>query len=149
MILITGADQFLGYSIAAHFAQFEHLRPKIRLLCQNTLRCHGFMKAGIDVRQVDYCHPHHISLSLRGVDHVVLAIGNEKDRVMYAKRICSIAYKSAVQSIVCISHVGAVSTIHQSLQEYTQIEEEVMNSNCNWTILRYKTFLDKIELIIY
>lgn len=137
MLLITGADQFMGYAITSHMAQFEELRPKIRVLCQNKSRCHGFINAGIDVRQVDYDHPNQISLGLRGVDHIILAIGSESDRVENAKRICMIAAHSGVTNIVCVSHIGAVSRIHPSLQDFNIIEEQVMHSHCQYTILRY------------
>lgn len=137
MLLITGADQFMGYAITSHMAQFEHLRPFLRVLCQNKNRCHGFIKAGIDVREVDYNHPNQLSLALRGVDHIVLAIGNEPNRVENAKHICTVAAHSGVTNIVCVSHIGAVSRVHPSLQEFNTIEEQVIDSNCQYTILRY------------
>ncbi|KAG2232699.1 hypothetical protein BDF21DRAFT_386334 [Thamnidium elegans] len=136
MLLITGADQFMGYAITSHMAQFEHLRPSLRVLCQNKNRCHGFLKAGIDVRVVDYNHPNQLSLALRGVDHIILAIGNEPNRVENAKHICTVAAHSGVTNIVCVSHIGAVSRVHASLQEFNTIEEQVIDSNCQYTILR-------------
>ncbi|CAO3652742.1 unnamed protein product [Mucor hiemalis] len=136
MLLITGADQYIGYAIASHMAQFEHLRSQIRVLCQSKTRCHGFSTAGIDVRQVDYNHPNDLSLALRGVDHIVLAIGSEGDRVENAKHICTVAAHSGVSSIICVSSIGAVSRIHPALQDYGIIEEQVMHSTCQYTILR-------------
>lgn len=137
MLLITGADQFMGYAITSHLAQYKHLRPQLRALCQNKTRCHGFVNAGIDVRQVDYSHPNQLSLAFRGVDHIVLAIGNENDRVENAKRICAMAAHSGVTNIICVSHIGAVSRFHASLQDYHTIEEHAMQSGCQYTILRY------------
>lgn len=137
MLLITGADQYIGYAIASHMAQFEHLRSQIRVLCQSKTRCRGFSTAGIDVRQVDYNHPNDLSLALRGVDHIVLAIGSEGDRVENAKHICTVAAHSGVSSIICVSSIGAVSRIHPALQDYGIIEEQVMHSTCQYTILRY------------
>lgn len=137
MLLITGADQYMGYAITSHLAQFELLRPQLRVLCQNKQRCYGFANVGIDVRQVQYNHPNDVSLALRGVDHLVLAIGNESHRVENSKRICAMAASSGVKSIVCISHVGAISEEHSSLQDFSQIEQEVMQTACQYTILRY------------
>ncbi|KAG0746712.1 hypothetical protein G6F57_007732 [Rhizopus arrhizus] len=136
MLLITGADQWMGHVVTSHLAKFEHLRPQLRVLCETKTRCHGFAKVGIDVHQIDYNHPNHISMALRGVDHLVLAIGNEANRTDYAKHICSAASYSGVKSIICISHVGAVSSSHASLQEYHEIEQEVIRSSCQYTILR-------------
>lgn len=137
MLLITGTDQFMGFAITSHLAQYKHLRPHIRALCQNKTRCHGFVNAGIDVCQVDYNHPNHLSLALRGVDHIVLAIGNETDRVENAKRICAMAAHSGVTNIICVSQIGAVSRFHRSLQDYHVIEEQVIESGSSYTILRY------------
>ncbi|KAL0080093.1 hypothetical protein J3Q64DRAFT_1752650 [Phycomyces blakesleeanus] len=136
MLLITGADQYVGFSIVSHLARYEHLRPLTRVLCQNKAPCLNFANKGIDVRQVDYSHPNHLSLAMRGVDHIILAVGNEKDRVANAKHLCQIAAQSGVKSIICISHVGAVSGVHESLQHYALIEEEVINSELQWTIIR-------------
>lgn len=136
MLLITGADQWMGHVVTSHLAKFEHLRPQLRVLCETKTRCYGFAKVGIDVHQIDYNHPNHISMALRGVDHLVLAIGNEANRTDYAKHICSAASYSGVKSIICISHVGAVSSSHASLQEYHEIEQEVIRSSCQYTILR-------------
>lgn len=141
MLLITGADQYMGYAIASHMAKFEQLRSQIRVLCQNKTRCHGFAKAGIDVRQVDYNHPNDLSLALRGVDHIILAIGNEVDRVENAKHICTVAAHSGVANILCVSSIGAVSRIHPALKDYSLIEEQVMHSQCQYTILRYLKFM--------
>jgi uncharacterized protein YbjT (DUF2867 family) len=137
MLLITGADQYMGYAITSHLAQFELLRPQLRVLCQNKKRCLGFANAGIDVRQVHYNHPSDISIALRGVDHLILAVGNEAHRVENAKRICTMAATSGVKSIICMSHVGAVSKAHSSLQDFYQIEQEVIQTACQYTILRY------------
>lgn len=136
MLLITSADQLMGYSITSHLAQFDHLRSHLRVLCETKSRCHGFRRAGIDVHQVDYNHPNQLSVALRGVDHVVLVIGNEANRVKHAKNICEAASRSGVKSIICVSHVGAVSRNHSSLQDYFQIEQEVIQLPCQYTILR-------------
>ncbi|KAI7863877.1 hypothetical protein BDF14DRAFT_1733201 [Spinellus fusiger] len=136
MLLITSADQYMGFSITSYLARYEHLRPMMRVLCQNKTSCLNFAKKGIDVHQVDYTHPNHLSLALRGVDHIILAVGNEKERVTYAKHLCQMAAQSGVKSIVCISHVGAVSGDHETLQHYALIEEQVINTDLQWTILR-------------
>ncbi|KAI9281938.1 hypothetical protein BY458DRAFT_429398 [Sporodiniella umbellata] len=136
MLLITGADQWMGFAVASHLAQFQHLRSQVRLLCESKTRCLGFSKIGMDVHQISYSHPHQISMALRGVDHIVLAVGNEPSRVDHAKRLCTVASYSGVKSIVCISHIGAVSRFHASLQEYHEIEQDVMQSLCPYTILR-------------
>lgn len=139
MLLITGADQYVGYAITSYMAQYKELRSKLRVLCQNKARCYGFINAGIDVRQVDYDHPNQISLGLRGIDHIILVVGSEPNRVENAKRICRVAAHSGVSNIVCISHIGAVSRTHSSLQDYHIIEEQVIHSHCQYTILRYNT----------
>lgn len=143
MLLITNVDQYMGYAITSHLAQYKELRPQLRVLCSSKSRCHGFSNAGIDVREVDYSHPNQLSLALRGVDHIVLAIGNENKRVEHAKHICTVAAQSGVTSIICISHVGAVSQHHPSLQDFHQIEQQVMQSTCQYTILRYMIILSQ------
>ncbi|KAI9319329.1 hypothetical protein BX666DRAFT_1925132 [Dichotomocladium elegans] len=136
MLLITSADHFIGHSIASHLARHEALRPSLRLICENKTPCLNFAAKGMDVRQVDYTHPNDLSLAFRGVDHMILAIGNEEHRVSICEKLCRVASRSGVKSIICISHVGAVSTEHTFLQQYAAIEDQVINANCEWTILR-------------
>ncbi|OBZ85033.1 NAD(P)H azoreductase [Choanephora cucurbitarum] len=136
MLLVTGADHYIGYAIASHLAQYKELRPNLRVLCQSKSRCHGFANANIDVRTIDYQHPNQLSVAFRGVEYLILAIGNEDNRVSNAKSICNVAAHSGVKNIICISHVGAVSKAHASLQDYDQIEQYVMESGCSYTILR-------------
>ncbi|CAO3651461.1 hypothetical protein BJ944DRAFT_271058 [Cunninghamella echinulata] len=136
MLLITEADQYLGYSIASHLARYTFLRNKIRLLCKNKKACINFEKKGMDVRMVDYTHPHHLSLAMRGVDYMILAVGHDNNRVQISKHLCQMAVQSGVKSIILLSHVGAVSHLHESLKQYAEIEEAVINTDCQWTILR-------------
>ncbi|KAI7906363.1 uncharacterized protein BX663DRAFT_496152 [Cokeromyces recurvatus] len=139
MILITSADQYIGYTITSHLAQHKSLRQEqLRILCENKQGCYGFLNAGVDVCQVDYSHPNLISHALRGVDHIILAIGSDPDRVKHAAMICNLAAHSGVSSIICISHIGctASSQRYLSLQEFSEIEQIVMNSSCQYTILR-------------
>ncbi|KAG0738983.1 hypothetical protein G6F57_001638 [Rhizopus arrhizus] len=136
MIIVTGADQLMGYAIASHLARFQHLRPELRVICENKSRCHAFVKAGIDVQQVDYKHPHQMSKAFHRAEHIILAVGNEPDRVKNAKYVCKVASRSGAQSIILLSHIGAVSRIHPSLQEYHRIEQAVIKSAVPYTILR-------------
>lgn len=136
MIVISGADQYMGYAITSHLARYEHLRPKLRALCQNKSSCLNFAKNGIDVRQVDYMHPNDLSLAFRGADYLVMAVGNEDKRVQYCKRLCQVAVQSGVRSIICISHVGAVSHTHTTLRHFADIEDEVVGLDCQWVVLR-------------
>ncbi|KAI9473472.1 MAG: hypothetical protein EXX96DRAFT_578149 [Benjaminiella poitrasii] len=139
MILITSADQYIGYAITSHLAQYEPLRrQQLRILCENKQNCYGFANTGIDVRQVDYSHPNPIAHAMRGVDHIVLTIDSSVDRVERARMICNLAAHSEVSSIVCISHIGSTShnKQYESLQEFNEIEQIVINSPCQCTILR-------------
>ncbi|KAI8391795.1 uncharacterized protein BYT42DRAFT_543288 [Radiomyces spectabilis] len=136
MLLITGADQALGHSIISHLSRYENARSQIRALCQNQQPCINFANKGVDVRQVEYHHPHQLSLAMRGVDHMILTLGNEFDRLEHAKYVCQTAIQSGVKSIIFVSHVGAVSHAHPSLQHYAEIEDQVVNSDCDWIILR-------------
>lgn len=136
MLLITGSDHYVGYSIVSYLASFSSLRPHLRVTCANKNRCFGFANSGIDVREIDYNHPNDLSQALRGIDQLILAIGNENERVENARHICQMAAQSGVTSIICISHVGAISNSHNSLQEFNEIEQQVINSNCQYTILR-------------
>ncbi|CAO3593911.1 unnamed protein product [Absidia cylindrospora] len=136
MLLITETDQYMGYAIACHLGRFAALRSNIRLMCQTKKTCLNFEKKGMDVQVVDYTHPHHLSLALRGVDHIILAIGHDHNRVDMAKRLIQMAVQSGIQSIIVISHVGAVSPYHDSLKQYAEIEQLVIDTECQWTILR-------------
>ncbi|KAI8885847.1 NAD(P)-binding protein [Backusella circina FSU 941] len=160
MILITEADQFIGFSFATHLAQYKQLRPYLRLLCQNKLRCHGFAQAGIQVCTVqDYNDKEALQDALYGVHHLVLATGNDKDRVTNTENLVKIAAALKVKNTICISHVGAVSTKHESLQDYTEIETVVMDYvHHHWTILRldfiqqyfhhWATYIEKTSQIL-
>ncbi|KAI8337635.1 hypothetical protein BC941DRAFT_39981 [Chlamydoabsidia padenii] len=139
MILITNADHYIGHSITSHLcSHYPDIRSQLRILCQNDTQCAHFRKHGIDVRQVDYQHPHYLSLAMRKVDHVVLVVGSHMDRVTSAKNICRVAQRSGIKSIIPISHVGALCPdMTSSLMDYALIEEEIINTvDCAWTILR-------------
>ncbi|KAI8074965.1 hypothetical protein BC940DRAFT_314661 [Gongronella butleri] len=136
MLLITEADQYMGYALASHLGRQAGVRSQIRLLCKNKKVCMNFEHKGMDVHVVDYSHPHHLSVAMRGIDHLIMAVGYEDDRVEMAKYLCQMAEQSGVRSIILISHVGAVSQAHASLKQYGDIEELVMNTSCQWTILR-------------
>ncbi|ORX55160.1 NAD(P)-binding protein [Hesseltinella vesiculosa] len=136
MLLITEADQYMGYALTSHLARHPDIRQQIRLTCKDKKVCMNFERKGMDVQVVDYYHPHQVSKAMRGVDHLILAVGYEDDRVAMAKYLCQTAVQSGVQSIILISHVGAVSQTHSALKHYGEIEELVMNTSCQWTILR-------------
>jgi uncharacterized protein YbjT (DUF2867 family) len=138
MILITEADQFIGFSLATHLAQYKQLRPHLRLLCQNRLRCHGFAKSGIQVCTIqDYSDKEGLQAAMSGVNHLVLATGNDKNRVANTETLVKLATSYKVKNTICISHVGAVSMQHDSLNDYSEIETIVMDySHHYWTILR-------------
>ncbi|KAI7849757.1 hypothetical protein BDC45DRAFT_488909 [Circinella umbellata] len=136
MLLVTSADHYIGHCVTSHLARYSHVRPQLRVLCENTTTCLNFANKGIDVRQVDYMHPNDLSMAFQGVDHMILAIGNESNRVAYCEHLCQVASRSGVKSIICISHAGAVSTDHEMLAHYSLIEDEVITSACQWTILR-------------
>lgn len=91
----------------------------------------------MDVQQIDYYHPHDLSKAMRGIDHVILAVGNEDDRVAIAENICKVADRSGVKSILCVSQVGATATEYPHLQHFASIEDHVVNTtHCDWVILR-------------
>ena len=137
MILITGADQYVGHCVASHLASHRYLRSRLRLACRDKDLCLGFSNKNIDVRQIDYYHPHELSKAFRGIDHVILAVGNEHDRVAIAENICKVADRSGVKSIVCVSQVGATATEYPHLRHFASIEDNVVNTtNCDWVILR-------------
>ncbi|KAI8097279.1 uncharacterized protein BX664DRAFT_383583 [Halteromyces radiatus] len=136
MLLITEADQYMGYAIASHLGRYPALRSKIRLLCKNKTICLNFEHKGMDVHCVDYNHPHHLSLALRGVDHIILAVGHDDTRVSMAKHLIQTAVQSGIKSILLVSHVGAASHTHETLQQYADIERLVIDTDCQWTILR-------------
>lgn len=138
MILITSADQYVGHCIASHLASHRCLRPRLRLTCRDRNLCLGFSNKNIDVQQVDYYHPHELAKAFRGIDHVIMAVGNEHDRVAIAENICKVANRSGVKSIVCVSQVGATATEYPHLRHFASIEDFVVNTgNCDWVILRY------------
>ncbi|ORY99922.1 hypothetical protein BCR43DRAFT_521127 [Syncephalastrum racemosum] len=146
MYLITSADQYMGHAITSHLARDPSLRSQMRILCQQKMTCLNFSNKGIDVRQVDYDHPNDLSLAMRGIKCMILAVGNEPDRVRYCEHLIDVANRSGVENIICISHVGAVSSTHEALRHFAFIEEKVISSeHCQWTILRpdfiYQHFL--------
>ncbi|KAI8092728.1 uncharacterized protein BX664DRAFT_327983 [Halteromyces radiatus] len=137
MLLISNADQYIGHCITSHLAYDPNIRSQLRVLCQNLIPCKQFMNQDIDVHQVDYHHPHQLSVAMRNVDHLVLVIGDNKDRVIHAKRLCQVALRSGIKSIILVSHVGALcSNLTSSLSDFALVENEIYNADCAWTILR-------------
>lgn len=139
MLLISNADSYLGHSLTSHLASDPQIRTQLRILCQDDTQCKNFKKQGIDVRKTDYVNPHYLSLAMRNVTHLVLVIGNHVDRVSHARTLCRVASRSGVGSILLLSHVGALCpNLTSSLMDYALVEDEIYNTDCAWTILRYK-----------
>lgn len=138
MILISNADHYIGHCITSHLGFHPSVRSHLRILCQNDSLCTNFRDQGIDVRKTDYQHPHHLSLAMRKVDHLVLVVGSQIDRVTYARNLCRVALRSGIKSIILISHVGALCpNLESSLLDYALVEDEIIsNTDCTWTILR-------------
>ncbi|GAN07755.1 hypothetical protein MAM1_0174c07258 [Mucor ambiguus] len=145
MLLITSADDYLGYCITSHLSQFTALCPDMRVLCQETTAklpwLRNFAKKGIDVLPVNPEHPHHLSKAMRSINQVILIMSNHPDRVEYCQRICNVASKSGVKSIIFLSHQGAQSEQHQALYDYGLVENHLVSmqqqqQDMNWVILR-------------
>src|ERR1700709_2041603 len=124
MILITSVDQWLGHSIASHLMHRPDIRSILRMTCQDKSVCHNFERQGAHMIQVDFNNEECLAQAVRGVEHVVLAIGFENHRVQFCKKLIQRAHKSGVKSIIVVSHMGAISSSHQSLKEFSDIEEE-------------------------
>ncbi|KAK4516837.1 uncharacterized protein ATC70_000162 [Mucor velutinosus] len=145
MLLITCADDYLGYCITSHLSQSAALCSDMRVLCQETNTklpwlC-NFAKKGIDVLPVNPEHPNHLSKAMRNIDQVILIMSNHTDRVAHCRRICNAASKSGVQSIIFLSHQGAQSEQHQALYDYGLVENHLVSKqqqqqDMNWVILR-------------
>ncbi|KAL9546156.1 hypothetical protein MBANPS3_006802 [Mucor bainieri] len=153
MLLITCADDYLGYCIASHLSQQSAaLCSDMRVLCQETnaklpwLR--NFAKKGIDVLPVNPEHPHHLSKAMRSIDQVILIMSNHPDRVEHCQRICNTASKSGVKSILFLSHQGAQSERHSALYEYGLVENHLvaMQQDMHWAILRLEFIQQYLHL---
>jgi uncharacterized protein YbjT (DUF2867 family) len=142
MILITCADDYLGYCITSHLSQFTALRSDMRILCQEKSVkqpwLFNFSKKGIDVVFADYSHPNDLSKAMRNIDQLILIMSNHPNRVERCQQICNVASKSGVKSIIFLSHQGAQSEQHESLYDYGLVEKHLlsMQQNMNWVILR-------------
>ncbi|KAI8328502.1 hypothetical protein BC941DRAFT_444804 [Chlamydoabsidia padenii] len=137
MLLISNADSYIGYSLTSHLASYPHLKCQLRVLCQDDTQCKNFRNQGIDVRKTDYTNPHQLSLAMRKVSHLVLVVGNQVNRVTHARNLCRVASRSGVNSIILLSHVGALCpNLTSSLMDYALVEDEIYNTDCAWTILR-------------
>lgn len=145
MLLVTCADDYLGYCITSHLSQSAALCSSMRVLCQETnaklpwLR--SFAKKGIDVHPVNSEHPHHLSKAMRNIDQAILIMGNHPDRVKHCRHICNVAAKSGVKSIVFLSHQGAQSEQHRALYDYGLVEHHLVSmqqqqQEMHWVILR-------------
>lgn len=153
MLLITCADDYLGYCITSHLSQSAALCPDMRVLCQETnaklpwLR--NFAKKGIDVLPVNPEHPHHLSKAMRNIDQMILIISNHPDRVEHCRRICNVASTSGVKSIIFLSHQGAQSEQHQALYDYGLVENHLVSmqqQDMNWVILRVEFIQQHLHL---
>ncbi|CEP12515.1 hypothetical protein [Parasitella parasitica] len=141
MLLITCADDYLGYCIASHLSQFTALCSEMRVLYQEKSSklpwLFSFARKGIDVFAVDYSHPNNLSKAMRKVDHVILVMSNHPNRVEYCQNICNVASKSGVKSIIFLSHQGAQSEQHDALYDYGRVEDHLVSmQDMGWVILR-------------
>jgi uncharacterized protein YbjT (DUF2867 family) len=92
---------------------------------------------------VDYSNENSLAQAMRGVQHVVLVIGFETNRVDMCKKMIQRAQKSGVKSIIMVSHMGAMSSTHQSLKEFSEIEEEMFSTDMDTVILRHEKVLPR------
>lgn len=147
MLLIPFADDYLGYCITSHLSQIKPLRSEIRVLYSTkTPWIQNFESKGIEARAiVDYAHPHQLSQAMRNVDQLILTLGSHSERVLQCQKICKVALKSGVKSIVFLSHQGAQSESHSLLYDYglienfliqQQEEQEQEEEKMSWTIVR-------------
>jgi uncharacterized protein YbjT (DUF2867 family) len=156
MLLITCADEYLGFCIASHLAQTQSLRSDIRVLCDrqnqyqkrhNTVQpwLLNFASKGMEVQAVNYMHPNDISQAMRNVDQMVITVGSHPNRVEHCQHLTKVALKSGVRSILLLSHVGGHSEQYQALFDYGLIENNLLqqqqvyeenNLSVSYTILR-------------
>ncbi|KAG2186144.1 hypothetical protein INT43_002582 [Umbelopsis isabellina] len=136
MILITSVDQWLGHSVASHMMHQPHIRKQLRLTYQDKSMCYNFERQGAQMVEIDYNNENSLANAVRGVQHIVLAIGFEDQRVGFCKKLIQRANKSGVKSIIVVSHMGAISSSHQTLKEFSEIEEEMFETDMDYVILR-------------
>ncbi|KAI8639949.1 hypothetical protein BD408DRAFT_370882 [Parasitella parasitica] len=141
MILITCADDYLGYCITSHLSQFTGLCSELRVLChENSTKLPwllAFTQKGIDVYPVNYSHPNDLSKAMRNIDQIVLVMSNDPNRVEHCQHVCNVASKSGVKSIIFLSHQGAQSEEHKALHDYGRVEDHLVSmQGISWVILR-------------
>ncbi|ORX60483.1 NAD(P)-binding protein [Hesseltinella vesiculosa] len=136
-ILITCADEYLGYALTSHFCNNPSVRPHLRVLCRDEKKCGQLRHQGVDVRSTDYKHPDILMLAMRNVAYLILVVGDHPDRVDQSRRILQLAARSGISSIILLSHIGALCANPSStLRDYALVEDELYNADCAWTILR-------------
>ncbi|GAB5592391.1 hypothetical protein Unana1_07291 [Umbelopsis nana] len=86
--------------------------------------------------QIDCSNEESFDQAVSGVRHVILAIGFERNRVELCKKIIQCANQAGVKSIIVVSHTGAMSSTHESLKQFSEIEEEVFATDVDSVILR-------------
>jgi hypothetical protein len=136
MLLITSADEYLGYCITAHLSKQESLRKSIRVLCTRKEQCLGFDRKGIDVREVVANHPHQVSHAMRNIDLMILTLPFNKNRVEECLYLCDAAVRSGVKSILFLSTIGASCTDYSTFSDYQQVESKILELNIPWSVLR-------------
>lgn len=87
--------------------------------------------------QIDCSDEESFDQAINGVRHIILAIGFERNRVELCKKIIQRANQAGVKSIIVVSHTGAMSSTHESLKQFSEIEEEVFATDVDSVILRY------------
>jgi hypothetical protein len=157
MLLITSADEYLGFCVTSHLAQTKSLCNNIRVLCDSQSKYQmrhskaqpwllNFASKGIDVQSVDYMHPHNISQAMRNIKLVIITMGSHPNRVKHCKHLVKIALQSNVRSIILLSHIGGHSEQHRALFDYGLVENDLVqqlqayeddnNLSVSYTVLR-------------
>ncbi|KAI8970680.1 hypothetical protein BDB01DRAFT_814718 [Pilobolus umbonatus] len=129
MLLVSAADEYMGFCITSHLLQLGKLSKYMRILCKtNTKRSilkHQFKEKRMEIWPVDHDDTNQLSLAMRNVDVLVMAIGNESKRVEECLQLSQVATQSGVRSIVLVSHIGASQSC-RALDDYAKIEADMI-----------------------
>ena len=138
-ILVTGATGTVGTALVK---KLSNLEVDVRAGVHSLIKGENLKYPNVELCELEYHKPESLWAAFTGVDRVFLITPFVPDQVEMGKVLIEAAKAAGVKHVVRLSAAGADSpNAIQMGRWHREIEEHLINSGLNYTILRPSTFM--------